>query len=50
MAEDFQQIGLIGKFEDPGIRETILRLAVYLREKKRRLLVEDTTGAYLGKH
>ncbi len=50
MAEDFQRIGLIGKFEDPGIKETILRLAAYLQKKRRRILLEDTTGGHLGEH
>ena len=50
MAEAFDRIGLIGKFEDPGIKDTILCLASYLQDKERRILLEDKTGDYLGEH
>ncbi len=50
MSDSFQHIGLIGKYGDPGVAETLQRVAAVLRQRQIRVSLDEATGAMLGQH
>ena len=50
MSGEFQTIGLIGKYGDPGVGETLLNLSNYLLEQNCQILLDELTGSTLGEH
>ncbi len=47
MKNFFNIVGLIGKYGDPGVTETILELYKILEQRQCRLLIEDNTARHL---
>ena len=50
MDNDFNVIGIIGKFGDPGVSNTLTVLGNYLLEKEKRVLLDETTAEVMGQH
>ena len=50
MADEFKTIGLIGKYGDPGVSETLLSLSNFLLEQNRQILLDETTASTLTDH
>ncbi len=50
MAGNFQQIGLIGKYADPGVGDTLSTLATFLRDQGCEVLLDEATAQVWGEH
>ena len=50
MPQTFKTIGLIGKRGDPSPRDTLLKLASFLRERGQHVLLEQETAKRIGDH
>ncbi|MDX1824208.1 MAG: NAD(+)/NADH kinase, partial [Thiohalomonadales bacterium] len=50
MTNAFNRIGLIGKYGDPGIAETVLGLGRILQQRGCEVLLEDQTAKYIAEH
>jgi len=50
MPNAFKTIGLIGKFGDPGVGDTLAQIAQFLREGEREVLLDETTAEVLPNH
>jgi NAD+ kinase len=50
MSAAFRTVALIGKYQSPEIAESLLALAVFLRERGIEVLIEDGTAAAVGAH
>ncbi|MDH5572350.1 MAG: NAD(+) kinase [Gammaproteobacteria bacterium] len=50
MANAFNKIGLIGKYGNPEVADTVLNLAHLLRQRNCEILIEISTGKLLPKH
>jgi NAD+ kinase len=48
MSNGFQRIGIVGKQNDPEVRDAVLALVEYLRQGHYDILVEELTARYLG--
>ncbi len=48
MEQEFKKIGLFGKYGESRIAGDVLRLATYLTEKKREVILEKSTAELLG--
>ncbi len=48
MPGPFRTIGLIGKYGDPGVRDTVLALARFLRDLGREVLLDSQTARRIG--
>lgn len=47
MSREFNKIGLIGKYGDPGAGDTLLQLSQYLQDQNCEVVLEDNTAATL---
>jgi len=50
MPNAFNTIGLIGKFGDPGVGDTLTQLAQFLQEGQHEVLLDETTAEVLPNH
>ena len=50
MTNRFNTIGLIGKYGDPGVNDTVLSLGRFLLKHNRRVLLDATTDEILSEH
>jgi NAD+ kinase len=50
MSKLFEKIGLIGKYGDPSVSDTLIRLGELLLKNDRDVLLESDTAKHLGKH
>ena len=50
MTNRFNTIGLIGKYGDPGVNDTVLTLGRFLLKNDRRVLLDATTDEILTEH
>jgi NAD+ kinase len=50
MADAFKRVGLIGKYADPSVGETLLAVANFLRSRQVAVLLDDATAQVLPEH
>lgn len=50
MAQSFQCVGLIGKYADPSVGETLHRLSTYLQARNLQVLLDESTARVLPDH
>ncbi|MDH5178871.1 MAG: NAD(+) kinase [Gammaproteobacteria bacterium] len=48
MSQQFRKIGLIGKYGDTGIGDTLLRLSQFLQDREREVVLEKNTAATIN--